>query len=103
MSVCEKNIANSSSGDSDEKEFKSNDDKVYKVGLMIAELTKQLQCHRHTQNIQLQLESLDKLETTCRTFLYDLSTLRATLMKHMVESERVISVLTVEYCYTYTY
>ena len=98
MSLLDKCVSNSLSADSDEKETKSYEDELHKLGLSIAELAKQLRTDAHTQNIQSQLVSIDKLEKACKILLHDLKTLKASLTATAVESKPMISLSTVE-CY----
>ena len=96
MSLLDKGVSNSLSADNDEKEIKSCGDELHKLGLSIAELTKQLGTDSHTQNIQSQLVSIDKLEKTCKIFLRGLAILKSSLTATAVESKPMISLLTVK-------
>ena len=102
MSLLETSVSPLLSGDSDEKEFESDGEKLYKLGLAIAQLTTQLGKDKHTKNRQSHLMLIHELEKTCTTFLHDLSLLKASLMKPLIESRPMISILTVEYCHMYT-
>ena len=101
MSLLEKSGSHVLSGDSDEKEFESHGDKLYKLGLGIAQLAKQLGNEKQIKNRQSHLVLIDELEKTCKTFLNDLSLLKASLMKPLFESKPIISLLTVEYHHIY--
>ena len=103
MSLLEKSVSHLLSGDSDEKEFKSDGDKLIKLGSAIAQLTKQLGNEKHTKNRQSHLILINQLEKACTTVIHNLSQLKASLMKPLVESKPVISLLTVEYYHIYTY
>ena len=89
-------VSNSLPGDGDEKETKSYEDELHKLGSSIAELAKQLGTDTHTQNIQSQLVSIDKLEKACKILLHDLKTLKASLTATAVESKPIVSLSTVE-------
>ena len=101
MSALNKSVSHLLSGASDEKEIQLDGDKLYKLGLAIAQLTKQLGNEKHIKNRQSHIVLIEELEKTCNTFLHDLSLLKASLMKPLVESKPMISILTVEYHHIY--
>ena len=106
MSMLEKSGSHLLSAASDEKELESDGDKLHKLALTIGQLTKKLGTDKHTKNRQSHLILINQLEKTCTTFLHDLSLLKSSLMKPLVESKRIISLSTVEYhhnIYVYTY